>query len=84
MMGNGEARRFLIEDEALGIAGSCDSTTFTFFTPMSNSVHILPSFSCFFFLSTYILFAFTFARMLTEAGRLHHTQGSVQLLLHHI
>ena len=30
-------------------------TTFTFFTPMSNSVHILPSFCCFFFHSTFFL-----------------------------
>ena len=62
MMGNGKA---LNEDEASGIAGSC-GTTFTFFTPMLNSVRILPSFS--FLLSFYILFAFTFAHMLTEAS----------------
>ena len=63
MMGNGEARCFLIEDEA---SGSC-GMTFTSFTPKSNSVCILPAF-CSFFLLSIFFFAFTFAHMLTEVS----------------
>jgi len=48
MMGNGEARAFLVDNEASGMIGSCCMSFPFFTTPTSNRVHIVPCFSFFF------------------------------------